>query len=180
MHSDRKLIKKMKIRPIILVILTLAIGFVLGILVSAQVRFHRLKPVRIFFSEERFREGFYNILQPDDKQKLTIDQILSRYAKANNSLVVGFRRRSDSLMKEFWKEIEPNLTIEQQERLKELEQRRMQMIRQGRREQQDRRDQNDSLGFRPRRGMPPGAPPRDFDRRVRHPREEDTTGYSRM
>jgi len=170
----------MKIRPVILVILTLAIGFVLGILVSAQVRFNRLKPVRIFFSEERFREGFYNILQPDDKQKIAIDQILSRYAKANNSLVVGFRRRSDSLMKEFWKEIEPNLTVEQLKRLKELEQRRMEMIRKSRRDQQDRRDQDDSLGFRPRRGMPPGPPPRDFDRRMKHQHVEDTTGYSRM
>ena len=51
------------------------IGFVLGMLTSAQIRFNRLKPVRVFFSEERFREGFYKIIQPDEKQKAEINQL---------------------------------------------------------------------------------------------------------
>ena len=39
----------MKARPIIIVVITLIIGFVLGMLTSAQIRYHRLKPVRVFF-----------------------------------------------------------------------------------------------------------------------------------
>ena len=62
----------MKAKPILLVIVTLIIGFVLGMLTSAQIRYHKLKPVRVFFSEERFREGFYGqfSLMNSKKQKL--------------------------------------------------------------------------------------------------------------
>ena len=59
----------MKARPILLVVITLVIGLILGMLISAQIRFNKLKPVRLYFSEERFREGFYKTIQPDEKQK---------------------------------------------------------------------------------------------------------------
>ncbi len=71
----------MKTKPILLVIITLIIGFVLGMLTSAQIRFHKLKPVRVYFSEERFMEGFYKTIEPDDKQKAEIEKILEKYAK---------------------------------------------------------------------------------------------------
>ena len=134
----------MKARPIIIVIVTLLIGFAIGMLVSAQLRFHRLKPVRMFFSEQRFREGYYNIIQPDDKQRETIDNLLMKYGKVNISFQNEFRKKLDSLMKEFWREIEPVLTKEQMERIRESEQRRSQMYR------QDWRMQRDSNGFRDR------------------------------
>lgn len=147
----------MKAKPVLLILITLVIGFILGMLVSAQIRFHRLKPVRVFFSEERFREGFYNILQPDEKQTQIINQILSKYGKSNTIIINDFRRKSDSLMKEFWKEIEPALTREQIERLKEMDKRRMEMIR------RDRRNPGDSARSQPGRIIPPpGYPPRDF------------------
>jgi len=160
----------MKIRAIILVISTLIIGFILGMLVSAQIRYARLKPVRILFSEERFREGFFKMLQPDEQQEKTITQILSRYAKLNTAIQSDFRRKTDSLLKELWKEIEPNLTREQIERLKEAEQRRLEMIK------RSWRPQGDSLRFGPGPGQRPDGPwqgPRrdmshhpDFDRRM--------------
>ena len=132
----------MKARPIILIVLTLIIGFVIGMLTSAQIRFHRLKPVRVFFSEGRFREGFYNVIQPNEKQKATIDVLLSKYARLNSTTQNDFRKKLDSLMKEFWKELEPSLTREQLNRLNEMEQRRNEMIR------SDRRNIPDSLRFR--------------------------------
>ena len=76
----------MKTKPIILVIVTLIIGFVLGMLTSAQLRMHRLKPVRVYFSEERFMEGFYKIIEPDDRQKEEIEKIIQKYAKINGDL----------------------------------------------------------------------------------------------
>ena len=45
----------MKAKPIIVVIVTLIIGFVLGMLTSAQIRYHKLMPMKVYFSEERFR-----------------------------------------------------------------------------------------------------------------------------
>jgi len=169
--------KDMKLKPVLLIVLTLIIGFILGMLVSAQIRYQRLKPVRIFFSAERFREGFYSIIQPDEKQKQTINLILSKYAKANGSIMSDFRRKSDSLMKEFWKEIEPNLTKDQLERLHEIDRRREEMIRRG------RRDMDDTSGFRPRRNMPYGPPPpgRFDDQGRRRPIQPgDSSGHSRI
>jgi len=121
----------MKTKPILLVIVTLIIGFVLGMLTSAQIRFHRLKPVRVYFSEERFREGFYKAIEPDSKQKEEIEKILQKYAKINGELQSDFKKELDSNMKEFRKEIDSKLTKEQLARLKDMDERRQEIIRQG-------------------------------------------------
>jgi hypothetical protein len=139
----------MKAKPIIIIVVTLAIGFIIGMLVSAQIRYHRLQPVRVFFSEQRFRDGFYKIIQPDEKQKEQIDEILSKYAKINSSVQNDFRKKLDLTMKDFWKEIEPVLTKDQLSRLKEMEQKRNEMIH------QNRRNPHDSTDFGDRRHMPP-------------------------
>ncbi|MGD0583342.1 MAG: hypothetical protein ABR974_10395 [Bacteroidales bacterium] len=139
----------MKAKPVIIIFVTLAIGFVLGILVSAHIRYHRLKPVRVFFSEQRFRDGFFNVIQPDEKQKETIDRILSKYARVNSSIQNDFRKKLDLTMKDFWKEIEPVLTKDQLTRLREMEQRRNEMIH------QNRRNPHDSTDMGERRHMPP-------------------------
>jgi len=123
----------MKTKPIILVIITLIIGFVLGMLTSAQIRYHKLKPVKVYFSEERFRDGFYRTIEPDEQQKAKIDQVLDKYAKINSELQNNFRKVLDASMKDFRKELDSNLTKEQLARLKEMDERRQHMIRQNRR-----------------------------------------------
>lgn len=122
----------MKTKSIIVIVLTLVIGFVLGMLTSAQMRYHRLKPVRMYFSEERFREGFYNAIQPDQQQKAKIDLILNKYAKINTGLQSNFRKELDASMKDFRKELDSNLTKDQISRLKDMDDRRQEMIRQNR------------------------------------------------
>jgi len=123
----------MKTKPILIVVITLVIGFILGMLTSAQLRYHRLKPVRVYFSEERFRDGFYQAIQPDDKQKARIDQVLDKYAKINSDLQNDFRKQLETNMKNFRKELDSNLTKEQIARLKEMDERREQIIRHNRR-----------------------------------------------
>ena len=59
----------MKTKLVLLLILTLVIGFVIGWLTSAQVRLHKLQPVRMYLSDDHFRDGFYKVIQPDEKQK---------------------------------------------------------------------------------------------------------------
>ena len=39
----------MKVKPILVIVITLIIGFVLGMLTSAQIRYNKLKPVRLYF-----------------------------------------------------------------------------------------------------------------------------------
>ena len=149
----------MKVRPVILIILTLIIGFVLGMLTSAQIRLHKLKPVRMYFSEERFREGFYRTIEPDEKQKAVIEAILDKYARLNGDLQSDFRKKLDSNMKEFRKEVDSNLSREQLARLREMDERRQEMIRRNRR----MRDNDTSEVRDYRRPYPgermPGMPP---------------------
>jgi hypothetical protein len=133
----------MKARSILVIFLTLAIGFVLGMLTSAQLRYHKLNPVRVFFSEERFRDGFYKTIQPSEQQKAKIDLILNKYAKINSDLQSNFRRELDAGMRDFRKELDSNLTSDQIARLKEMDAKRQEMIRHNR-----KLHDNDSLNFR--------------------------------
>lgn len=133
----------MKIKPVFLILATLIIGFVLGMLTSAQIRYHKLNPVRVFFSEDRFREEFYRTIQPDEQQKAKIDLILNKYARINDELQSTFRKEMDSNIKEFRKEIDTYLTADQVARLREMDARRQQMIRHSR-----SGHRNDSLDFR--------------------------------
>ena len=142
----------MKTKSIIVILLTLIIGFVIGMLTSAQMRYHRLKPLRMYFSEERFREGIYNTILPNDQQKAKIDLILNKYAKINSDLQNNFRKELESNMKEFRKELDSNLTPEQITRLKEMDEKRMEMIRQNRKIRG-----SDTLNFRGDRWHGPGG-----------------------
>ena len=127
----------MKAKPILLIIMTLVIGFVIGMLTSAQIRLNRLKPVKFFFSEERFREGFYKIIQPDEKQKSEIDRIIGKYAKINSELQSDFRKKADTNLKELRKELDAKLTKEQLARLKEMDERREKMMKEARKHRND-------------------------------------------
>jgi hypothetical protein len=141
----------MKTRPVLLGIITLIIGFVIGMLTSAQLRLNRLKPVRMYFSEERFREGFYKTIQPDDEQKAKIDLILDKYAKLNSETQNNFRKELDANVKAMRKELDSNLTKEQLARLKEMDERRQEMMKQIR-----KRHDNDTTRFRNNRRFFPG------------------------
>jgi hypothetical protein len=129
-------------------------------LTSAQIRYHRLKPVRVYFSEEKFRDGFYKTIQPDEQQKAKIDLILDKYAKINSERQNNFRRDFDASMKEFRKEVDLNLTKEQIARLKEMDERRQEMVRQNR-----RNHENDTLNNHHERRHPEdgGMPPEEIN-----------------
>lgn len=141
----------MKTRPILIIVITLIIGFVLGMLTSAQIRYHKLKPVRVYFSEDRFREGFYQAIQPDEQQKAKIDLVLDKYARINSELQNNFRKKLEANMKDFRKELDSNLTKEQIARLKQMDERRQEMIRHNR-----RFHENDTLEDRGDRRFVPG------------------------
>ncbi|TFG41930.1 MAG: hypothetical protein E4H43_03815 [Bacteroidia bacterium] len=163
----------MKTRPILLGIITLIIGFVIGMLTSAQLRLNRLKPVRMYFSEERFREGFYKTIQPDEAQKAKIDLILNKYARLNSETQGKFRKELDANVKALRKELDSNLTKEQLARLKEIDERRQVMMKQER-----KRRGNDTTGFRnERRRFPdrtPGQEPGPQGPPPRPPYHEDS------
>ena len=114
-------------------LITLAAGFLLGMLTSSQLRNQRLRPVRVFFSEERFKEGMYQAIQPTEEQKAKIDKILDKYSKLNSEAGDAFRREFEARMERFRNEIDANLTPEQIVRLKELDEQRKEMSKERRR-----------------------------------------------
>ncbi len=133
----------MKAKLIILVITALALGFILGMLTSAQLRLKKLEPVRTYFSADRFREGFYRIVEPDEAQKTKIDQIFHKYSRANNELHSSIRKEIDANFKAMRKELDSVLTKEQIEKLREMDARRQEMIKQYKKERKD-----DSVRFK--------------------------------
>jgi hypothetical protein len=141
-------------------------------LTSAQLRLQKLKPVRVYFSEERFREGFYKAIQPDEAQKVKIDLILDKYAKLNSELQGNFRKEMDANFKAMRKELDSNLTKEQLARLKEMDDRRQEMMRQERK----RRDSDTTNLKGERRRYPDGSPDRRYDLHSPPPQsEQDST-----
>lgn len=154
----------MKKKVILFAVLTLAIGFLIGMLTSAQIRYKKLKPMRLYFSEERFREGFYKTIEPDEKQKAEIEKILDKYAVMNSELQADFRKELDSNMKELRKELDSKLTKEQISRLREMDERRQEMIRNSRKNNNDSsdfhnrrsRDSQQTWDHQRRQNMPPG------------------------
>lgn len=152
----------MKTKPVLLAILTLVIGFVIGMLTSAQLRYNKLKPVRFYFSEERFRDGFYRIIEPDEKQKAEIEKIIDKYAKHNSEVLLEFRKDFDSVMKAFQNELDSELTKEQLARLKDIESRRQEMIKENRKSREkDSAKMKDRNDFRERRRDWDDRPSRD-------------------
>lgn len=164
----------MKTRPVILVIVTLIIGFFLGMLTSAEIRNHKLKPVRVFFSEEKFREGMYQAIQPTEEQKVKIDQILDKYSKMNSDAQGTFRKEFEARMAKFRNELDSNLTPEQILRLKELDAQREKMIRSRR----DIRDGNHFDHNRENRYGPGMPPPGDSVHHSDHQTGVDSTKLS--
>lgn len=149
----------MKLRPIIFITATLLIGFCLGILVSAQLRHKRMKPVRIYSSEKRFREDAYRFFQPDEEQAAKLDPVIRKYSKANGDLQREYRRNFEDLMQDYFAEIKPMLTKEQLDRISEMQKRRRDATRRFRPDSLDnRRHMDDTLMKHGRRGGA-GDPP---------------------
>ena len=173
----------MKTKLVLFVIVTLIIGFVLGMLTSAKLRLHKMRPVSVYYSPMLFREGFYKLIEPDDMQKAEIEKILDKYAKQNWDLQENFRKSYDSSMKEFRKEIESKLTKVQLDRIKEMDEKRNEMFKQsmknmGRPDTNHRRDQR--WPDRDRRPFPDGGrfegrPPLPDGRMPRRPDDSITT-----
>lgn len=120
----------MKTKPVILIVVTLILGFIIGMLTSAQLRFSKLKPVKTFFSVERFREGFYKTVQPDDQQKEEINAIIDKYARINNEIHARIRKDIDANFRAMRKELDATLTKEQLGRVREMDEHRQEMVKQ--------------------------------------------------
>ncbi len=114
----------MKLRITILIILTLLLGFVIGILTSAQLRHKRMRPVRTYASEHYFKEHLYKVAEPDSAQKVELDAIIKQYGEKVNEMNASFWKDFEALMDSQWDDIKPVLDKKQIEKLEEFERNR--------------------------------------------------------
>ncbi len=142
----------MKIKAILIIVVTLVIGFILGMLTSAQLRHSKMKEVRRFVSGKDYAEMMIEVIQPDEAQKARLDEVMSRFYKTTRGMQSGFRNDFDSVTTQFKREIDTLLTKEQLEKVRELEARNKEMMQRMRREPLEH--------YRPRGSRPGGPPPR--------------------
>ena len=147
----------MKTRPVLFIIATLIIGFVLGFLTSSQLRHQRMKPVRIYSSEGRFMHDAYRFLQPDSIQAKKLEPVIRKYARSSSDLHKEYRRNFEKVMNDYFTAIKPLLTEEQLESIRHAEKMRNQAVR---------RFRNDSIeGERPSFNPDRRRDNDDYDRR---------------
>jgi len=143
----------MKLRITLLIILTLLLGFVIGILTSAQLRHKRMRPVRIYASEHYFKEHLYKVAEPDSAQKVELDAIIEQYGEKVNEINTAFRKDFEALMDSQWDDIKPVLDKKQIEKLEEFERNRRERMKEfrqrGRSGDRDYHERDRDRGRRP-------------------------------
>lgn len=139
----------MKTKPILLVSLIFVIGFIIGMLTSAQIRNNKLKPVRQYLSEQRYVDGLKRIIQPTEEQVVAFDGIVRKYGELNGKLSKEFWDGMNSNMESFRKEIDSKLTKEQKTKIEEIEAERQKMFEEFSKNRGDSvfRMDNDHQGF---------------------------------
>lgn len=145
-----KKILNMKAKPIILIVLTLLIGFFLGILTSAQLRHRKMKSVRVFSSERYFKDIVYRVTNPDEDQIKKLEPIFKRFGKEGMTIQKNFRSEFDKNNAKYWEEIRSVLTDDQIKLLDDMDRRHRYEMRQFRQDT-TRRGRGDWEG-RPRGG----------------------------
>lgn len=161
----------MKARPVFLLIVTLIIGFLLGMLTSAQLRHRKMRSVRMFSSERYFKEFFYKTIEPTEDQVNKLDPIIKKYSREGRLLQKDFRKEFDEHNNAYWNEIRSILTPAQLEILDKQEEKRRKEFRNFRpdssgRGERGRHFRPDSLfeGVDSGRFDPNHPPRREYDR----------------
>ncbi len=113
----------MKIKSIIIIAATLLIGFALGFLVNGQLTKGRIQKFVKQGTHEGFKMRFFDIIDPDEAQRVAIEPILEEYAVKTNETVESFRDEMKSFHDEMIKKLEPYLKEDQIERLKDAQER---------------------------------------------------------
>ena len=120
--------KTMKTKAILIVIATLLIGFLLGMLTSAQIRHSKLRKMRTSVSGRDFAEMMMEVINPDDQQRIELEQVMKSYEKRTREMQSEFRRDFDSVSTAFKKDIDTLLTPDQLARVREMESRNREMM----------------------------------------------------
>jgi len=119
----------MKAKPILFLVITLLIGFSLGMLTSAHIRHKRMRSVRMFSSERHFKEMIYRIIEPGEEQKKELDLIMKSFGKEGKEIQRMFRKEFEEHNSLYWNKIESLLTQDQLDLLEAYKKKRSEQMK---------------------------------------------------
>ncbi len=140
----------MKNRPVIIIIATLIIGFVIGFLVNGYITRQKFQSFVNQDHQIALKFRMMDIIRPDADQSKEIGPILDEYAQQVHKSMMQSRTEIQSLHEKLIGDLEPYLNPQQMERLLHAQQRFERMMKRGPRHHPGHR------GKRHRSGPPPG------------------------
>ena len=112
----------MKTKSIIIILATLLIGFAIGFLTNAQITRQRLDTFVNQGSYNFFRYRMIQGIDPDPQQTKQIEPILEKYAALADQNIMESRQEMQGLHQAMIDELQPYLTTEQMEWIKNAHQ----------------------------------------------------------
>jgi len=109
----------MKLKVTFIIIITLVLGIVVGFMLNRTYSQRRVRNIISRRSPEFFVTFYERILEPDTKQSKMIREILDTHAKQVSDIRENYQEEVQSLFESVKAQIDPILTPEQKERLKE-------------------------------------------------------------
>lgn len=114
----------MKNKPVLIIAITLVIGFFLGFLTSGIIRNQQLKRFRSFSSAEGFKYRTLRMVEPTEEQMKDLLPVLDKFAKKNQDVRKEYAKEFRNLLKEYHSELKPLLTDEQIQKMESFSQRK--------------------------------------------------------
>lgn len=115
---------KPKLKNSLVIVITLLIGFALGILVSGRYTKARIDRLKNFYTEQGFNREFIRVLEPSPEQREELRPILRKYSELNRELLSTHKEEQVELFKNLKSEMWPYLTEAQKERLERFKMQR--------------------------------------------------------
>ncbi len=110
----------MKTRALLTIVISLITGFILGFLVSSQITRLRTRDVRSISSKESIKMRTYDLINPTEEQKESIDPIILRFSERMDSMRKVTHSGFKALIDEYHKSLEPYLSEEQMDILNDF------------------------------------------------------------
>jgi hypothetical protein len=103
----------MKTKSILVLLVTLIIGFFLGWLSSSIVMNRKVKEIRAYSSYEGIRSSVFSRIHPTPEQRRKIEPVVEKFSRQNLELRKKYMKEFFEVRDEFHRELFPLLTDEQ-------------------------------------------------------------------
>ncbi|MBI3135551.1 MAG: hypothetical protein HYZ14_12815 [Bacteroidetes bacterium] len=102
-------------KPKLILLATVLIGFVLGFLVSGQMTKHEMNEIMRWGTEDGFKEIVTEAIEPTPGQETQVNAIIDKYAGLNGELHDKWKKEHGELMRALTAELSTILTPGQME-----------------------------------------------------------------